>query len=90
MTVTRRANRWTFRVKARSDDLVTKAATLLGTTKTAFVEESAVSRAESVIAEHGHLGLSEEAFARFVASLDRAPVAIPELTALFSRTSRMP
>ncbi len=77
-------------MRSHSDDLVTRAATLLGTTKTAFVEESAVARAEGVIAEHGRPALSDDAFARFAASLEAAPVAIPELVALFSRSSRLP
>ena len=90
MTTPQRDNRWNFRVKARSDTLVREAATLLGTSKTAFVEESAVSRAESVIAEHQRITLSAEEFSRFVDSLDAAPTAVPELVDLFSRPSPIP
>lgn len=74
-------------MRARSDDLVTRAATLVGTTKSAFVEESAVARAEAVIAGRGYLLLGDEAFARFTASLDEAPLAIPALAELFTRPS---
>ena len=90
MTSAPRPNRWTFRVTPQSDDLVTRAALLLGTTKTAFVEESAVARAETVVAEQRPLVLSDDAFARFAEALEATPVAVPELVALFSRPSRLP
>ena len=85
-----RDNRWSFRVESRSDSLVREAATLLGTSKTAFVEESAVQRAEAVIAEHQRITLSAEEFSRFVDSLDAAPTAVPELVELFERPSLIP
>lgn len=90
MTTEQRERRWTFRVKPRSDALVREAATLTGVSVTSFVEESAVARAESVIAEHRPLLLSPEAFGRFVDALDEAPVALPQLVELFSRPSRIP
>lgn len=90
MPTPQRDSRWNFRVKSRSDALVREAATLLGTSKTLFVEESAVSRAESVIAEHQRITLSDEEFSRFVDSLDAAPTAVPELVDLFSLPSQIP
>ncbi|VAW05242.1 hypothetical protein MNBD_ACTINO02-3256 [hydrothermal vent metagenome] len=90
MTAEQRDSRWNFRVKARSDALVREAATLMGTSKTVFVEESAVSRARSLIAEYQPVALSSEEFTRFVDSLDEAPVAIPDLVDLFSRPSQIP
>jgi uncharacterized protein (DUF1778 family) len=90
MTVEQRDSRWNFRVKAGSDALVREAATLMGTSKTAFVEDSAVSRARSLIAEHRSTTLSPEEFSRFAAALDEAPVAVPELVTLFSQPSRIP
>jgi uncharacterized protein (DUF1778 family) len=90
MTTEHRNRRWNFRVKARSDALVREAATLVGVSKTAFVEESAVARAQSLIAEHQPVTLSHEEFSRFVGALDEAPVAIPELVDLFSQPSRIP
>ena len=90
VTTQQRQHRWNFRVKARSDDLVVKAATLAGMTKTAFVEESAVSRARSLIAEHQPVTLGSEAYTRFVEALDEAPVAVAELVDLFSQPSRIP
>jgi uncharacterized protein (DUF1778 family) len=90
MTAEQRDRRWTFRVKSRSDAIVREAATLAGQSMTAFVEESAVVRAESVIAEHQAIMLSPEEFSRFVDALDEAPVAVPQLVDLFSRPSRIP
>lgn len=90
MTAEQRDRRWNFRVKARSDALVREAATLIGVSKTAFVEESAVTRAQSLIAEHHPITLSHEEFSRFVEALDEAPVAVPELVDLFSQPSRIP
>jgi len=64
--------------------------TLLGTSKTAFVEESAVSRARSLIAEYQPVVLSHEEFFRFADALDAAPVAVPELVDLFAQQSQIP
>ncbi|MCH7668239.1 MAG: DUF1778 domain-containing protein [Acidobacteria bacterium] len=47
-----RDSTWNFRVKAQSDALVREAATLSGTTRAPFVEESAVTRARSLIAAY--------------------------------------
>jgi uncharacterized protein (DUF1778 family) len=90
MTTEHRDSRWNFRVKAQSDALVREAATLLGTSKTAFVEESAVSRARSLIAEYQPVVLSGEEFSRFVDALDEAPVAVRELVGLFAQPSQIP
>jgi len=89
VTTEQRDRRWAFRVRARSDALVREAATLTGISMTAFVEESAVARAESVIAEHQPVTLSSAEFSRFVDALDAAPVAVPELVDLFSQPSRI-
>ncbi|GMQ84905.1 MAG: hypothetical protein BMS9Abin07_0470 [Acidimicrobiia bacterium] len=90
MTTEQRDRRWNFRVKAGSDALVREAATLIGVSKTAFVEESAVARARTLIVERQPVTLSEDEFDRFVEALDEAPVAIPELVDLFSQPSRIP
>lgn len=90
MTAEQRDRRWTFRVNSRSDAIVREAATLTGQSMTAFVEESAVARAESVTAERQSIALSTEQFSRFVDALDEAPVAIPQLVDLFSQPSQIP
>ncbi len=90
MATIQRDVRWNFRVKSRSDALVRRAATLLGTSKSAFVEDSAVSRAEAVLAEDQRVALGPEDFSRFVDSLDVDPTAVPELIDFFSRPSLLP
>jgi uncharacterized protein (DUF1778 family) len=90
MTAEQRDRRWTFRVNSRSDAVVREAATLTGQSMTAFVEESAVARAESVIAERQSITLSTEQFSRFVDALDEAPVAVAQLADLFSQPSQIP
>jgi uncharacterized protein (DUF1778 family) len=77
-------------VKAQSDALVREAATLMGISKTAFVEETAVAHARSLIAEYQPVVLSHEEFSRFVDALDEAPVAVPELVDLFAQPSQIP
>lgn len=77
-------------MKAQSDSLVREAALLSGTSKTAFVEESAVSRARSLIAEYQPVVLSSEEFDRFSDALDEAPVAVAELVDLFAQPSQIP
>ena len=90
MTAEQRDSRWNFRVKARSDALVREAATLMGTSKTAFVEESAVTRARSVIAEYQPVVHNPGKFSHFIEALDEAPVTVPELVDLFAEPSRIP
>lgn len=90
MTAPTRSESWNFRVPRNSDVLVREAATLSGVTKTVFVEESAVERARSVIAEHQRISLSPDEFERFAAELDAAPVAIPALVKLFSEPTQIP
>lgn len=90
MTADPRDRRWAFRVSSRSDNVVRQAAALSGQSITAFVEETALARAESVIAEQRSITLSADEFARFVEALDDAPTAVPELVDLFSRPSRIP
>lgn len=90
MSRPQRDSRWSFRVESRSDSLVREAATLLGTSKTAFVEESAVRHAEAVIGEHQRITLDAQDFDRFAGALDAAPTVVPELLELFTRPSPIP
>jgi uncharacterized protein (DUF1778 family) len=83
-------DQWDIRITSRSDALVRRAAALTGVSVSEFVVDSAVARAESVIASGKPGRLSSAEFKRFVEALDRAPVAIPQLADLFSRPSRIP
>ena len=56
----------------------------------AFVEESAVARAESVLVHHQPLTRGGDGLSHFVDVNDEAPVAVPALVELFSRESRIP
>jgi uncharacterized protein (DUF1778 family) len=77
-------------VTRRSDALVREAARLTRQPLSAFVEESAVARAESLVAEHRAMSLSSDDCSRVVDALDDAPVPVPELVELFSRNSQIP
>ena len=63
---------------------------MLGTTKTAFVEESAVWRAENVVVAHERTTLGGQEFSRFVDALDAAPAVVPGLVDLLTRPSPIP
>jgi uncharacterized protein (DUF1778 family) len=90
MTAEQPDRRWAFLVTDRTDALVREAARLAGQSMSAFVEESAVARAESVIASRRAERLSPDQFSRFVEALDEVPAAVPQLVELFSRKSRIP
>ena len=90
MVRAQRDSRWSFRVESHSDALVMEAATLLGTSKTTFVEESAVRRAETIIAERQRIALDTPEFERFMAALEAAPTEVPELVELFSNPTPIP
>jgi len=83
-------HQWDIRVTSRSGALVRRAATLMGVSVSEFVVDSAVARAESVIASDTPRPLSSAEFKRFVEALDRAPVAVPQLADLFSMPTRIP
>jgi uncharacterized protein (DUF1778 family) len=90
MDVEQPDRQWDIRVKSRSDAVVRHAATLTGVSVSEFVVDSAVARAESVIASGRPRRLSSAEFKRLVEALDRAPVAVPQLVELFSRPSQIP
>ena len=66
------------------DALIRQAADLEDTTVTAFVLESVTSKARRVVKQHQDLVLSNEAFDRFIAELDKPAKAVPELVELFN------
>ena len=90
MTTEQADRRWEIMVTGRSDGLVREAARLTRQPLSSFVEESAVARAEFVIAEQRAVILSPDNSSRFADALDEAPVPIPELVALFSRHRQIP
>jgi uncharacterized protein (DUF1778 family) len=90
MSPQKRDRRWHLDVSSRSDALVREAARRIGQPPSAFVEQSAVARAQSVIAHHQPLTRSGEGFSHSVDVLHEEPVAVPALVELFSRKSRIP
>ena len=56
---------------------------------TAFVLETVTSRAKRVVKQHQEIVLSNEAFDRFVAELDKPAEAVPELVELFKKNPKL-
>jgi uncharacterized protein (DUF1778 family) len=54
------------------------------------VLETVTTRANRVLRQHRDLMLSNEAFDRFLAELDKPPVPVDELVALFKSHPRLP
>ncbi len=89
-TSTEHDPKWALRVNASSDALVREAAASVGVSVATFVEQSAVVRAEAVLAAHRATDLGLSPWSRFFEALDEAPAAVPELVDLFSRPRCIP
>jgi len=85
-----RRHRLEVRVTPDQDALIRQAADLEETTVTAFVLDTVTTRAKRVVRQHQDLVLSNEAFDRFIAELDKPPKPVPELVKLFKRHSKIP
>lgn len=72
------------------DALIRQAAQLEDTTVTGFVLRTVTTRAETVLEEHRDLVLSNDAFDRFMAELDKPAVAVAELSDLFAKHPKLP
>lgn len=88
MTPSRR-HRLEVRVTPEQDALIRQAADLEDTTVTAFVLESVTSKARRVVKQHQDLVLSNEAFDRFIAELDKPAKPVPALVELFKRNPKL-
>ncbi len=80
-----RRQRLEVRVSPEQDALIRQAADLEDTTVTAFVLDTVTTRAKRVLRQHQDLVLSNEAFDRFIAELDKPAKPVPELVELFKR-----
>ena len=89
-TAPTRRHRLEVRVTPEQDALIREAADLEDTTVTAFVLDTATNRARRVIRQHQEIVLSNEAFDRFIAELDKPAKPVPELVKLFKRHSKIP
>jgi uncharacterized protein (DUF1778 family) len=85
-----RRHRLEVRVTPEQDALIRQAAELEDTTVTAFVLETATARARRVVKQHQDLVLSNEAFDRFIAELDKPAKPVPQLVELFKRNPKLP
>jgi uncharacterized protein (DUF1778 family) len=78
------------RVTPEQDAVIRRAAELEDTTVTNFVLDTVTARARKVIKSNEDLVLSNEAFDRFLAELDKPAEAVPELVELFKRNPKIP
>jgi uncharacterized protein (DUF1778 family) len=85
-----RRHRLEVRVTAEQDALIRQAADLEDTTVTAFVLDTVTTRARKVIKQNQDLILSNDAFDRFIAELDKPAKPVPELVELFRRNPPLP
>jgi uncharacterized protein (DUF1778 family) len=84
-----RRHRLEVRVTPEQDALIRQAADLEDTTVTAFVLDTVTSKARRVVKQHQDLLLSNDAFDRFIAELDRPARSVPELVELFKKNPKL-
>lgn len=85
-----RRHRLEVRVTPEQDALIREAADLEDTTVSAFLLDTATVRAKKVIKQHQDLVLSNDAFDRFLAELDKPAQSVPELIELFRQNPKLP
>ncbi len=84
-----RRHRLEVRVTPEQDALIREAADLEDTTVTAFVLDTVTSKARRVVKQHQDLVLSNQAFDRFIAELDKPATPVPELDELFKKNPKL-
>jgi len=84
-----RRYRLEVRITPEQDALVRQAADLEGTTVTSFVLDTVTARARRVVKQHQDLVLSNDAFDRFIAELDKPTQPLPELVQLFMKNPKL-
>ncbi len=87
--MTTKTHRLELRTDETTDRLITEAAGLLHTTKSAFVADAARSAAHKVIARADVTVMAPEVFDSLMASLD-VPDEAPELSGKLARLPRLP
>lgn len=85
-----RRHRLEVRVTAEQDALIRQAAELEDTTVSAFVLRTVTARANRVVRQHRDVVLSNEAFDRFIAELDKPAAPVGELVELFKHHPKLP
>ena len=89
-TTRRQRHRLEVRVTPEQDALVRQAADLEGTTVSTFVLGTVTARADRVVRQHRDVVLTNEAFDRFIAELDKPAAPVDELVELFKRYPKLP
>lgn len=77
-----RAENINLRVSRSQKALIDRAADALGRNRSDFMLEAACREAESILLDRCYFNLSEAAFRRFTALLDKPPASNPRLTRL--------
>lgn len=72
------------------DALIRQAADLEETTVTAFVLDTVTAKANRVVRQHRDVVLSNDAFDRFIAELDKPARPVKELVDLFEGHPKLP
>jgi uncharacterized protein (DUF1778 family) len=73
-----------LRLHENARELIDKAATALGKSRTDFMVEAARREAEAVLLDRCYFGLANEAFVAFQAVLDQPPTDNPRLQRLLN------
>lgn len=84
-----RRHRLEVRVTPEQDALIRQAADLEDTTVTAFVLDTVTSRAKRLVKQREEVVLSNHAFDRFIAELDKPAKPVPELVELFKNNPKL-
>jgi uncharacterized protein (DUF1778 family) len=84
-----RRHRLEVRVTPEQDALIRQAADIEDTTVTAFVLDTVTAKARRVVKQRQDLVLSNDAFDRFIAELDRPPQPVSELVELFTKHPKL-
>jgi len=71
-----------LRASQKQKAMIDRAAEVLGRSRSEFMLEAACREAETVLLDCRYFGLSQEAFKRFTAMLDKPPASNPKLQRL--------
>jgi uncharacterized protein (DUF1778 family) len=76
-----------LRLHENARDLIDKAASALGKTRTEFMVDAARREAEAVLLDRSYFALGDKDFATFVAALDKPPTNNPRLRRLLKTSA---
>lgn len=82
-----RSEKLDLRLTAAAKQALTAAAAADRRSVSEFVLDSALARAEEMLAHRRHFGLTAKKWQAFMAALDAEPRTLPRVDALFSRPS---